>query len=261
MNRQLIIFLLLNCFLLNDCNRGTPYSNNQSISTKSGEIIDSSIYFLPSKYMISRYWISKDIDSSYVDTFKLRWFTANYLNFKEPILYNYYFGYECYRLLWLRSFHRPVMITIKRLDKIILNTKILSQIPSFETYIYVKDYGPEKINGIILSDDTNIEHLRKEYPKADSIVVPKLETKLDLDTTYVIQIQQWEEFKKLISECGYWGLKPTESTMGLDGSEWILEGQIQRKYKFVDRWSPKNSFAKCCKYLISLSAAKDEEIY
>ena len=45
----------------------------------------------------------------------------------------------------------------------------------------------------------------------------------------------------------------TFGSVGLDGSQWILEGVRGGEYHVVDRWSPKdNSYSQLCKYLLRL---------
>ena len=231
------------------CNNRTSYLKDLSLSNEDGFYIDSSAFYLPIE------------PKNYLDSADLKWYTSTFRYFNEPIYYNFYLGKESYRFFWLRSFHRPILITIECSDRVILKTKILSEIPQNQTYVYVSNYGPEKTNGIILEDIVNLNSLRKIYPEADSIVLPAKSIKIAIDTTLVLSLDQWETFKSLVQNCNFWTLNPKHQETGLDGAEWILEGQKQRHYKYVNRWSPNDSFAECCKYLISLSVAKNEEIY
>jgi hypothetical protein len=127
--------------------------------------------------------------------------------------------------------------------------------------IYLPEYRPHYERGDIGTFEYNFEKLREKYPNADSIVVPIFNSKIVRDTSFFLQKYQWDKFKELLDSCNFWNLKHTKTIPGLDGAQWILEGQNQSKYQFVIRWSPNDSFEKCCEYLIKLSAAKDEEIY
>lgn len=252
-----ILSILISCKSQFPNDRGIAYYKDPTLSTTSGRIIDSSKFFLPADLMIdARYYPAQ------IDTFRLKWFSSNYLCFKEPILYNYYLGYENYRFLWIRSFNNPVLITVKHTNKILINTKILADQPSFMTEIYIPEKGPVKYRKAAIASLTcDLKSLKDEFPNADSIIVPKFDTKIILDTTCSLSEKQWARFRELLDSCNFWKLEPTKPTLGLDGADWILEGQSQNKYQFVVRWSPHDSFEKCCEYLIILSAAKNEEIY
>jgi hypothetical protein len=48
--------------------------------------------------------------------------------------------------------------------------------------------------------------------------------------------------------------KETPDTFGTDGSQWILEGRDATKYHVVDRWTPRGGdYADCCRFLITLA--------
>jgi hypothetical protein len=253
----LILFLLISCQQQFTSEHGIDYFNDSNLSTNTGTIIDSSRFFLPPDSMLLTLW-----NNTRIDTFKLKWFSANYLCFKEPILYNHYLGYENYRFLWIRSFHRPVLIKVIKAKKVAITTKILENQPAFMSEIYLPEYRPHDNNrGEVGTFITDLVSLKQEFPNADSIVVPKYNTKVVLDTTYYLSPKQWSKLKELLDSCQFWTLKSTKTILGFDGSEWILEGQSQNKYKFVVRWCPEGSFEKCCEYLIELSAAKSEKIY
>jgi len=236
---------------------GIDYYQDSLISDKSGYLIDSTKYFFPATYM-------QDSTSVYLrglDTFKLKWYSADLRCFKEPILYNYYLGCEVFRFLWLRSFNRPVLITVKHDKSISVTTKILETIPDFLTRIYLPEHSSIPHHRGIGSFSDNLENLKAEFPNADSIVLPRYNFSTVLDTTYTIQKSQWDILLTLVNDCDFWEMMPCKTELGLDGAHWILEAQTEDKYQFVERWSPRDSFSDCCKYIISLSAAKDEEIY
>ncbi|MBN2729688.1 MAG: hypothetical protein JXR53_10730 [Bacteroidales bacterium] len=63
----------------------------------------------------------------------------------------------------------------------------------------------------------------------------------------------WNEFIALLNLAGFWDMPTNEKgLLGLDGSQWILEGKISKNYHVVDRWTPssKSSFYKCCDFLL-----------
>jgi hypothetical protein len=253
--KEIILISIVTIFYC--CNRpfissdGSDYLNDSTLSLKNGVIKDSSRYFLPANLFTNSYWDQKQI----IDSFKLEWFSGSLLCFREPVLYNYYLGTEAYRFLWLRTFNRSVLITINKSKKVSIRAKISESQPRTLTVIFSKG------EWIARTHEKDIIKLKMEYPNSDSIIVPRYNDRLFLDTTYYISMKQWDRFKHLLDSCNFWKSKPTENKIGLDGAEWLLEGQSQNKYHFVNRWSPNDSFERCCEYLIRLSAAKTEEIY
>ncbi len=66
--------------------------------------------------------------------------------------------------------------------------------------------------------------------------------------------KDWLNFIDLVNKSNFWKMKIGRSSMGLDGSDWILEGVNPRDYKVVTVWSPrKGNFYNACNYLISLT--------
>jgi hypothetical protein len=260
MKEVLFIFFL---FILIRCKNQTPdfapigYAFDSTLSDKNGVIKDSSRFHLPADSLL---FITREYTK--IDSFGLKFYSSNYKCFKAPILYNYYLGSETYRFLWSRSFHRPVLITVKKGKKIILNTKELERHPKYAIEIFP--------DGIIPTDPyewgigyygNDIEKVKKEFPGA-AIVKPKYDTKITLDSSIVLTKNQWDEFQLLLKECSFWTMNSSEVFRPVaDGAIWILEGHTKEKYHFVKRWSPEDKFGKCCEYLIKLSAAKNEEIY
>ena len=64
----------------------------------------------------------------------------------------------------------------------------------------------------------------------------------------------WENFKTLLNQIDFWNMDTEVETMGLDGSQWILEGKDADKYHVVDRWTPRGgAYYQCCDFLIGLT--------
>lgn len=151
----------------------------------------------------------------------------------EPILYNYYLGYTIFRLLWIRSFNLPIIITISELQgKIELKTKILSKHPEYSSL-------------------SNLEKTQNKYLKIDY-----------KENIQEVSNDDWMIFFKLLNNANFWITNPTDEDRGFDGSEWIIEGHTKDRYWFVERWSPnkKSLFRQCGEFLISLSGV-NEKIY
>jgi len=60
-----------------------------------------------------------------------------------------------------------------------------------------------------------------------------------------------------VDKANFWTMELGRSSIGNDGSEWILEGLNKSNYRVVTVWSPtKGNFYEACKYLIDLSDIK-----
>jgi hypothetical protein len=239
---------LISCNMKDEKPSPIDYKNDPNISDSSGLTSRNNIEFLPGKYLV---------DSTEIYSFGI--LSVYYRCFKAPLLYNFYLGYENYRLLWLRSFHRPVLISIIKKNDITINTKILKSQPEFWTTVYLPKSNSAPSQELRIFQD--YESAKIDFPKADSIIPPKQNIEIEFDTTITINKKQWMTFKILLDSCKFWSSEQYINTAGLDGADWILEGQTPKCYQFIFRWNPKGQFRKCCEYLIHLSSAKDEEIY
>lgn len=52
--------------------------------------------------------------------------------------------------------------------------------------------------------------------------------------------KQWTQLQAQVERAGFWKLTAVRGEMGLDGSQWIVEGYRKGRYHLVDRWTPKN---------------------
>lgn len=126
---------------------------------------------------------------------------------------------ETYRFLWLRSFHHPISIRIERRGYT-FGLKAVELSGS-------GGYEPGKIRQ---TDDV------------------------------VISSDQWCRLMTLLNKAKFWE-QPTssDSSLGRDGAQWILEGVNDERYHIVHRWSPSDdAFRETCIYLLELSG-RDEK--
>jgi hypothetical protein len=204
------------------------YPNDSLISNFQGQPNNSSTIYLP--YIIK----TKDtIRHTNIDTMMNEYYSFSLHKFSEPVLSNYYLGHDLYRFLWLRSFHRPVVITLNRNNDVVtLTTKEF-------------DGGAHywELKRCMNCDTTNLK-----------------DPKLILNETKELTLTEWENFENLLTQCNFWEMKPFNKEMGNDGAQWNIEAHLREKYWFVNRWSPRGKFADCGKYLIKLSGLK-EDIY
>lgn len=245
-------FSFISCYM--KVSEKENYSNNPEISNRQGVPKDSLTFYFPTS-------ISQDtgIVKTEIDTFKLDWFSSALYSAKEPILYNYYTGHDIYRFLWLRSFHRPVVISLhKDEDKVWLTIKELDKQPEFMDELKpIKFFVPKLLpNGDY--DTTRIEDT--EEPEREVIKKADRKANIILNQTIKLTEKEWKDFETLLSNCSFWTSKSDIEALGCDGAEWTIEGHLKDKYWFVNRWSPRDNFRKEGEYLIHKSGFK-EEIY
>jgi hypothetical protein len=138
------------------------------------------------------------------DGFVREWYSRNLRALDEPSLWEISktSAEQTYRFLWLRTFHHPVAVRLN-----------------------VKD------------DGTGL--LRVKEADGAAGYEPG---KLIVNRTTEISKQRVQVFLGKIEELGYWNLSTREDRsnfVGVDGAQWVLEGVRDRKYKLVDRWSPR----------------------
>ncbi len=252
MTKNIIFFYL--GLLFASCSQTTTekdyYPKDTTVSKTNGTPRDSLSFYYPTT-------IQRDtqVFKTEIDTFMLNWFSSALYSAQEPILYNYYLGHDIYRFLWLRSFHRPIVFTLhKDGGKVWLTTKELDRQPNFIQIRYVKF-----VPAIILSNgeiDTTESNRNDELP-VDSVSNADRKATIVLNQTIQLSETEWKEFEKIIDDCSFWTSKPCLVSFGIDGSRWIIEGHLKRKYWFVNRFSPKDNFRKAGEYLINKGGLKE----
>ncbi len=77
---------------------------------------------------------------------------------------------------------------------------------------------------------------------------------IETERLKILSEKEWIEFTQLITKAKFWKMSLGRASFGTDGSEWIMEGATQSKYRVVTVQSPNNgNFYDACNYLISLS--------
>ncbi len=84
---------------------------------------------------------------------------------------------------------------------------------------------------------------------------------LTVNTQKKIDREIWNEFQKHLNQINFWRMSTNEMERGEDGSQWILEGKIAKKYHVVDRWTPnkESNYYQCCDFLLRLTDLKIKE--
>ncbi|MEO6833844.1 MAG: hypothetical protein ABI169_16675 [Chitinophagaceae bacterium] len=246
------IFGLSFCSCEHTITREDSYPKEPSFSSKDGTPKDSLSFYLPAVMRVDT-----GVCDVELDTFRENWFSSALYSAQERILFNYYLGHDIYRFLWLRSFHRPVIISLNRKgNRFWLTTKELNKQPNFMDLSYVKIVDPATLP----NTEIDSAYVYGNGLAFDSISKADRKASIILNETKPLSEKEWQEFEEILNSFSFWTAKPYIESFGVDGSEWTIEGHLKGKYWFVNRWSPKDNFRKAGEYLIKKSGLK-EEIY
>jgi hypothetical protein len=53
-----------------------------------------------------------------------------------------------------------------------------------------------------------------------------------------LSLANWARLQDALIVASFWALDPEESRIGLDGSDWLIEGRRKDTFRAVGRWSP-----------------------
>jgi|ERR1700690_1104270 hypothetical protein len=164
-------------------------------------------------------------ETNYFPKGEEKWFPKHLMAMKEPSLYEQRAdtSIQQYRFLWLRTFHKPIAIRIK------------------------KDNAGMTLRVVRLSGAGGYEPGRIEHDVSMMLTTNQWDG--------FIKLLEKSSFWKLPAD------EADINARGADGSEWVLEGQATGQYHVVDRWTPASDtdkrhledFITCCRYLLNLS--------
>ncbi len=216
------------------------YPNDSTISDNNGKLIDSLTFYYPKVFIHDSHTIKVVIDA-----FELNWYSSALYCFKEPVLYNYYLGHDIYRFLWLRSFHRPAVLTLnKEGDRVWLTTKMLNKQPEFEDELWLLP-KPKETESNKININNHIDSVGRKADRQADIVY---------NQTKELSEKEWTRFESIIDSCSFW-TTPYKTIYQIDGAVWIIEGHSKNNY-----WFTNHGNGEAGRYLIQLSGLK-EKIY
>jgi hypothetical protein len=251
----------------------SPYPQNPAVSDAQGLPRDSSTLYFPaadsaSKPVLTANQLSAEEQNAQAaycrEVFGVA--SANLHCFGAPVLSNYYLGHDTYRFLWLRSFHRPVLLTLtQQADGATLRTQFLTKsasTPRLAVILFIPPTAsPDEAARLQREFD-----LEQKDPKVQRELAERnrpAEQLPQLETTRPVTPQQWQQFQQLLQQCGFSQQTACETSTVMDGAGWLLEAHTAGGYHAVYHHSPEkpDSFRRACEYLLDLSAARKEERY
>jgi hypothetical protein len=177
----------------------------------------------------------------------LLWDSRCLFFFRAPVLAGTYAGSDTYRLLWNRSFHRPVLLTLQRTDcGPMLRTQLLSRQPFIidPSLLELPSLAPAQL-APLAADPVWPLYLRRRQQSVAVVV----------DTTVAVSAGQWARFELLLDRARFWQLPACQPEGIVDGAHWRLEADLPGRYHQIDRHSPKptDAYRRSCEYLLDLS--------
>jgi hypothetical protein len=137
-----------------------------------------------------------------IDAFTRAWYSKQLRVMGEPSLScGQMVDAEIYRFTWLRTFHRPFAVRIIR-------------------------------------DSAGVRLVATELTGAGGYDPGTVATRKEKG----ISDADWQVLSAALSKTSFWSMptRPPTPTLGLDGSQWIVEGRrSSRQYHIVDRWTPR----------------------
>ena len=250
--RNLALFIF--CLAILSCSQAPSqlnYSQDALISDSQGHPIDSDTYYFPTPVN------TKEDEAAYFWNFDQRWFSVTLYAAKEPVLSNFYLGYDVYRFLWLRSFHKPTTISLHNDGaRVWLVTKQLDRQPEF-----LKAVLPT----VMFDPPQNGNNKHRKLEPADSlenefVVLGDRTEKIFKEDEKELSLSDWDEFQRMLLNYHFWLLTPFQDATGIDGSRWTIEAHLSPGYWYVSRWSPDGEFKSIGEWLIRKSGL-EEMIY
>jgi hypothetical protein len=157
------------------------------------------------------------------------WYSRQLAALGEKPLAQYAAPQPVYRFTWLRSFDKPMTFrwTIKPTGPSMLIVKRGTRQVELRAWSYQRIYGGSADRALIELQSNWREFRRKLYWSG-----MELEKTIELDTATTSALL------RRLDGMGFWDLPTTQSDqMGLDGAQWLLEGEEDGRYHAVDRWS------------------------
>ena len=150
---------------------------------------------------------------------------------KEPLWLDALVQYdEVYRLEYSSTYHGPMIVRLQRKDDTYsLTARTMTQEES------------RTASDCVYSPDT-----KRPWKCALGRIHKEVSRPLRHD--------EWNEFKKLVSQASFWDLPQVSDRLGHDGAWWTLEGMDADRQHRVSRWSPEpGAYRALCEHMLQAS--------
>jgi hypothetical protein len=256
----------------------SSYPQNPAVSDAQGTPHDTTTFYFPAADSLHATYLPKaKRPAAYVVDERVKNCAAELVSasycltyFDAPVLSNYYLQTPIYRFLWLRSFHRPVLLTLCRTKTgATLRTQLLDKFPGFETVTVLHpDSLPASASPArrartkrfyeeTMADSAFQARVAAGKRRAEQVQAEK--------TMRVLTTSEYQAFEHVLQQARFWELPSCHPRPGLslDGASWLLEAHLAKRYHLVERASPKEGdpFRQVCEYLLDLSSVCTEERY
>ena len=249
--------------------------------TPSGQIIDPKYFEKEMQIRIYGGSMEELRDTFKIETDSFDFKMTSYMLYKmqEPVLSDRFLGKDTYRIIALRSFHKPVIIKIeKHRGKISIISKELNRritYPFFVLAPYIR-FKPPQIKGICqkIDNEKQYEIAKREHDSLRN-VLNNSNYYLTLNDKKEIPFSVWDSLEVLVDSAKFWKTKPELylNNIQIDGSMWYIEGhfksgyQIKRipsphfsKSKYPHGYDKNDCYAQIFRFFFE-NAKMDEEFY
>jgi hypothetical protein len=226
------------------------------------------------------------------DTLLLKYISYALYKMNEPILYDHYLNKEIYRILSMRAFNPPLVISIENyLGNISITFKKLNKAIRYPFMVYVTEndsilycqpdvaaYDPIQKKTIVIYtlSYTKLYLKNKKFQDSMAKAYNVINYKLIENRQVAVSKRVWNSLQIKIDSSNFWQTKPNIALDYplIDGSRWILEGHTKEGYQikiipspnfdnydYVNYFDEDNSYVKIFKYLIKTLELENEGWY
>jgi hypothetical protein len=184
--------------------------------------------------------------------------------FKAPVLAGNYLGPVVYRFVWLRSFHRPVLLTLERTENGgTLKTQFMNKQPGMAVPTLLDPDEPGITSEVRKNRLKFAQQMAADKKWRASVAFAKSPAVVTAESTVALSAVQVQALDQLLGQANFWQLPGCDNSTTMDGAYWILEASEPARYHVVFRHSPgkQEQFRQCCDFLLNLSPARKERRY
>jgi hypothetical protein len=169
------------------------------------------------------------VGPAFESRFENYWYSRELAALGEKPLALYAGQQPAYRFTWLRSFDKPMTFrwAIRPTGTSALTVKRATRQVELRTWSYRRIHGASANRALIELQSNWREFRRKLYWSG-----------IEFEKSIELDVATTSALRRGLDGIGFWSLPATQpDQMGLDGAQWLLEGEEDGRYHVVDRWS------------------------